>query len=208
MRYLRIEFLLAAILAWPALSGAAGEGGLEPALAGFGLSWEDAGTCSLYKIYTRGDCSSAKGCFSTVTGACGELRLRFEIAAGITEKEARKYMTARFTRIRMLYGGHAEYPGVVTARVEVPPELIARLVEKGPLGYEALYMPATESMVYGAGANDLIKYSAATSYIYCAGKRTLGQVEIFAPKDTGAEALNAALRNFFCAKKSAAGDKK
>lgn len=196
------------MLACPAAARAAGEGGLQPALAGFGLSWEGARDCQLKKIYTRGERAAGKACFSTVVADCPGLELRFEVATRITEEEARKYMASRFTRVRMLYGGHAEYPGVITARVETPPELGANYVEAGPLGFEALYMPATESRVYGAGAADLIKYSAVMSYLYCAGTRTLGQVELFAPKNTGPGPLNAALKRFFCTKKGAPGKKK
>lgn len=195
------------MLAMPGLTAGAEDGSLEYALSGFGLSWKDAETCPLKKIYTRGDCSSGKRCFSTVTAACADLQLRFEIVSGIAEKEARKYTVLRFTRVRMLYGGRAEYPGMVTSRTEVPPELTARYVAAGPLGYEALYMPATENLVYGAGAYDLVKYSAAMSYRYCVGTETLVQVEVFAPKDTGDEALNAVLKKLSCAKKEVPGHK-
>ncbi|HAF95088.1 MAG: hypothetical protein A2X34_04870 [Elusimicrobia bacterium GWC2_51_8] len=81
------------------------------------------------------------------------------------------------------------------------PELTARYVETGTLGFKALYMPAAENMSYGAGASDLIKYSAAVSCRYCAGAKTLGQIEVFAPRDTGLEALNAVLDKFSCAAK-------
>ena len=81
------------------------------------------------------------------------------------------------------------------------PELTARYVETGTLGFKALYMPAAENMTYGVGASDLIKYSAAMSYRYCAGAKTLGQIEVFAPRDTGLEALNAIFEKFSCAAK-------
>ena len=91
---------------------------------------------------------------------------------------------------------------------EVPPELTAKYVETGPLGHGALYMPAAASMAYGVGANDLVKYSAAMSYLYCAATKTLSQVEIFAPKDTGDAALNAVLGKLSCVKKEVPKNKK
>ncbi|HNW44447.1 MAG TPA: hypothetical protein PKI19_08075 [Elusimicrobiales bacterium] len=200
MNYLIFGIFLAGIFAAPAQPARAADAGLSGALAGFGLAWKDAGACALDKIYTRGDCSSGKRCFSTVTAVCPGFQLRLEIVSGIEEKDARKYMLARLTRVRMLYGGYAEYPGMATTRTEVPPELTARYVEKGPLGSEALYMPATERLAYGPGAKDLVKYSAALSSRYCAGAKTLGQVEIFAPKDTAPAALDAFLGEISCGK--------
>lgn len=199
MKYSRIELAFCLLLSTAVLSAV--EWGFEPALAAFGLTWAGAGDCALERNYPRGSCSGGRKCFATVTAVCGGNKVRLEMISGINGKEAAKYMASQFTRVRMLYGGRAEYPGMVTTRTEVPTELTARYAEKGPLGKGALYMPASEGMAYGSGSPDLVKYAAALSYRYCAKAKTLGQVEIFAPAGTADAALDAMLENLGCAVK-------
>lgn len=190
-------FILLALLGSPPPAFSGGET-LAQALSGSGLGIAGDTRCELVKKYTRGDCAGGRRCFSTITADCGASRLRLELVSAIGEKEALKMMATRFTRVKMLYGGYIEYPGAITSRTEVPAGLKPVCLEKGPQGRETLYMPATEGMAYGAGAADLVKYSAAMTYRYCAAARTLWQIDIFVSTQTPREEINAVLERVAC----------
>jgi hypothetical protein len=184
MKYSIIEVIFSGLLLFGSASAYAGEAALAGALRGFGLSFSSSPVCALEKNYTRGDCSEGKKCFATITAACPSPSLRFEVVSGITEKEALKLVSSRFTRVKMLYSGYMAYPGMITSRDEVPDDLRPREVKSGPLGYDTLYMPASARMAYGVGSKDLVKYAAAMSYRYCSAAKTLVQVEMFFPAGT------------------------
>jgi hypothetical protein len=163
----------------PSQAVSAPEPGLETALAVFGLGFSGAVKCVLDREYRRGDCGGGRTCFSTLTADCGDARLRLELVSGIGEASAQKLTAARFDRIRALYSGHMEYPGVITSKVQVPAELRASYDPAGPGGAGVLYMPATARFAYGPGTRDLVAYSAAMSSMYCRVSRSLAQVEVF-----------------------------
>lgn len=182
-------------LAAPVFSG---EGPFSRALSGSGLYINAGVPCELLKEYARGNCGGGRRCFSTITAACGDARLRLELAAGVKEKEAVKITASRFARVKMLYGGYIEYPGMVTSKTEVPAVLKPAYREKGPRDRETIYLPATANMAYGAGAADLVKYSAAITSRYCPAAKALWQIEVFVSTGTPAARLDSILENAVC----------
>ena len=129
--------------------------------------------------------------------------IRLEILTKIDEKTAEDYIrNKKYITDSLFLSIAAPYPDFITNTLECPerfkPEVKQTKIDDFETTYYEIF--ATDRLIYGACAEDLIKYKAILTWIYCEKGKSLFQVELFMPKDEFKEDYINFIKSFECKK--------
>ena len=118
--------------------------------------------------------------------------LQLETIPEIDRESAGTLIDEGIMGIEALYANAlSAYPENLSARLGTParfrPELRRKEINGEVYRYFLLY--ATERLAYGASSEDMVKRRSLLGWIYCNEERALYKVKLFAPLNTGSDAL-------------------
>ncbi len=129
--------------------------------------------------------------------------IRLEILTNIDEKTSEDYIrNKKYITDSLFLNIATPYPDFITNTLECPerfkPEVKKIKIDAFETTYYEIF--ATNRLIYGACAEDLIKYKAILTWIYCEKGKSLFQVELFMPKDEFKEDYTGFIKSFECKK--------